>query len=381
MCLTAVAAQLNPPAGQQAEPPAKSSLPADADQALLARVRMAEWQVERSQKVAVIALADLAEHRDGNTGEHVLRVARLSHEIARNLDSHGHYRNELDAELLANIGTASILHDVGKVGVPDSILLKPGPLTPEERLVMERHTYEGAAILKKAEALLTGSRQFRLAGDIAAYHHERWDGRGYPEGLAADRIPLAARIVSVADVFDALTAERPYKPAWSREEALAYVLAHAGTQFDPLAVVALQEVLAVRALARNIPWQSTMDIGHPLIDQDHRMLLDLVNQISMASTRHDPVALEFVLDELLAYTARHFAREEGLIAAAGYPQLQEHQQVHAQMIAEVRLLQTRLVWSVDGLGDELHQFLGRWLIQHIMGEDRRYIPYLCPATT
>lgn len=348
----------------------------DHEQDLLARVQAAEWQIERSQKVAVMALADLAEHRDGNTGEHVLRVARLTHEMARYLQAHGDYGSALDDEFLRHVGTASILHDVGKVGIPDSILLKPGALTQEERRLMERHTVDGAAILRKAEALLSGSRQFQLAGDIAVYHHERWDGQGYPQGLAGAAIPLAARIVSVADVFDALTSERPYKAAWSKEEALAYVLAQSAAQFDPQVVLALEAVLATRAEARSIAWQDSMVIGHPLIDQDHRMLLDLVNQVSIPATRHDPIALEFVLDELLSYTARHFAREEALIGAAGYPQLAAHQAVHAGMIGSVRQLQARLIHSTDGLGDELHAFLGRWLIEHIMVEDRRYIPFL-----
>ena len=343
---------------------------------ILERVQIAEWQIERAQKVAVIALADLAEHRDGNTGEHVLRVARLTHEMARHLEAQDCMGNELDSEFLRQIGTASILHDIGKVGIPDRILFKPGKLTAEEREIMEKHTVDGGAMLKKAEALLAGSRQFRLAGDIAVYHHEKWAGQGYPEGRRGLDIPLAARIVSVADVFDALTSERPYKSAWTPAAALDYVQAQAASQFDPLVVAALQAVLQTRSEARRIAWQSAMEIGHPTIDRDHRVLLDLVNQISIPATRRDPIALEFVLDELLSYTARHFAREEALIAEAGYPDLVAHQTIHAEMIGEVRQLQSRLVCAASDLGDALHDFLGRWLIQHIMVEDRRYTPFL-----
>lgn len=349
--------------------------PADADLAI--RLQYAEWQIGRSQKVAVIALANLAEHRDRSTGEHVLRVARLTHEMVRHLEAQGGRIKGLDEVFTRHVGTASILHDIGKIGISDSILHKPGPLTPEERLTMERHTTDGGALLHQVGALLAGSRQFELAAEIAVHHHERWDGQGYPHRLVGEAIPLAARIVSVADVFDALTSDRPYKKAWPREQALAYILAQAGSQFDPQVTAALAAVLEARAQASRIAWQPAMVIGHPLIDYDHRTLLELVNQIAIPATRQDPIALEFVLDELLSYTAYHFAREEALMAASGYPHQAEHQEVHARMINEVRQLQGRLMHPSAGLGDELQDFLERWLIQHIMGEDRRYIPYVC----
>jgi hemerythrin-like metal-binding protein len=334
-------------------------------------------RAERSQKVAIIALADLAEHRDTDTGEHVLRVARLTHEIARRLAAAGHDPDTITDEFLRHVGLASILHDVGKVSVPDSILLKPGPLTAEERSVMERHAADGAVILRKAEAMLAGSVQFRLAADIAACHHERWNGTGYPHALRAGAIPLAARIVSVADVFDALISVRPYKAAWSQDRALFYLREQAGVSFDPRVVEALAGVLEARASARTIEWKASMEIGNSLIDTDHRILLALVNQISMPETKVDPIAVEFVLDELLGYTAMHFAREEGLMEKAGYPGLDDHRAIHKAMIFEVRQLQGRLVAFTPRLGDDLHRFLANWLMQHILVEDRRYIPYVC----
>ncbi|WP_168734207.1 bacteriohemerythrin [Pseudothauera nasutitermitis] len=340
------------------------------------RLRRAEWQIERAQKVAVIALADLAEHRDRATGEHVLRVARLTHEMARHLAESAERPEELDDDFLRQVGIASILHDVGKISVPDSILHKPGPLTPEERKVMERHAVDGGAMLKRVETLLSGSRQFELAAEIAVHHHERWDGKGYPHGLAGAAIPLSARIVGVADVFDALSSERPYKRAWTQAETLEYMRAGAGTQFDARIVAALHGVLEERDRTRRIVWQPHMTLGHPLIDHDHQTLLELVNQVSSPLTRRDPVALEFVLDELLAYTVYHFAREEKLMEAAGYPDLAQHKRVHAHMIAQVRELQARLAEADEALGDELQAFLERWLVEHILGEDRRYIPFV-----
>jgi putative two-component system response regulator len=123
---------------------------------------------------------------------------------------------------------ASPMHDVGKIGIPDRILLKPGPLTPEERKVMQTHTTVGAAILAGGASDLMA-----MAREIAIAHHEKWDGSGYPHGLAGAAIPEAARIVAITDVFDALTSERPYKAAWSVDESIAYMRTQAGTHFEP----------------------------------------------------------------------------------------------------------------------------------------------------
>jgi two-component system response regulator RpfG len=126
------------------------------------------------------------------------------------------------------IEMAAPMHDIGKIGIPDAILLKRGPHTPEEREIMRRHTLIGYEILRHSD-----SKYLRLGADIAIGHHERYDGNGYPKGLAGDAIPIAARIVAVADVFDALTSVRPYKSAWPLTRALDYVREHSGTQFDP----------------------------------------------------------------------------------------------------------------------------------------------------
>jgi putative two-component system response regulator len=120
------------------------------------------------------------------------------------------------------------MHDVGKIGIPDRILLKPGPLTPEERQVMQTHTSVGAAILAGG-----GSELMVMARDIAIAHHEKWDGSGYPHRLAGEAIPEAARIVAISDVFDALTSERPYKAAWSVEDAVAFMRSQSGSHFEP----------------------------------------------------------------------------------------------------------------------------------------------------
>lgn len=336
----------------------------------------AERAAERTQKVALIALADLAENRDTDTGEHILRVARLTHEITRVLAQRGAHQAVLDDDFRAHVGLASILHDVGKVAIPDSILLKPGPLAPEERRQMEMHAVRGAAVLRKAAAMLAGSAQFELAAEIAEFHHERWDGAGYPHGRAGDTIPLSARIVAAADVYDALISDRPYKTAWSEPRARRHMTDQAGHHFDPLVIEALCAVLDARAQARAIPWTPAMAVGDAMVDHDHRILLALVNQAASPGTRDDPIAIEFVLDELLGYTAQHFAREEALMERIGFPDLTEHRLVHRMMLAEVRQLQKRLVSFSPTLGDDLTQFLGDWLTRHILIEDMRYRPFL-----
>jgi HD-GYP domain-containing protein (c-di-GMP phosphodiesterase class II) len=165
-------------------------------------------------------LAVAAELRDDETGKHCQRVGQLSSRLARSAG-----QNEAFCE---TIERAARLHDLGKFAIPDAILLKPGPLNAVERRVMEQHAAIGADLLDMESGLA-----FQVAAQIARHHHERWDGSGYPAHLSGEAIPLVARIVCIADVYDALTHRRPYKPAWSAESALAYMTEQAGKQFDP----------------------------------------------------------------------------------------------------------------------------------------------------
>lgn len=182
--------------------------------------------VEEREREIVSTLMRAAEDRDTNTGNHIARVAAYTDLIAEALD--------LPATECRLLSLAATMHDVGKIAVPDAILLKPGPLTAAEVREMERHTERGGRILGGSTSAV-----LRLAADIAVSHHECWDGSGYPHGLKGEAIPLCGRIVAVADVFDALTTERPYKRAWSAEEARAYLAGRAGAQFDPQVVEAL----------------------------------------------------------------------------------------------------------------------------------------------
>jgi response regulator RpfG family c-di-GMP phosphodiesterase len=205
-------------------------------------------QVRRSQEATVVALADLAEFRDSDTGHHVLRVQQLVDALAGELKRMKVYGQDLTNEFMEMVGMASILHDVGKVGTPDHILFKPGKLDPDERAIMEQHAMIGAHILQKACAMVEGTSYLTLGTQIAAGHHEHFDGHGYPNHLQGEAIPLAARIVAVVDVFDALLNKRPYKEPWSLTDTVDYIRERAGSQFDPHVVSALLNLLADQRL-------------------------------------------------------------------------------------------------------------------------------------
>jgi two-component system response regulator RpfG len=183
-------------------------------------------EIEERERETLFRLARAIEFRDYGTGLHLIRMARFAGLIADGLN--------LPDDEVRMIEVAAPLHDLGKIGIPDAILLKRGRLTEEEFAIMRTHPQIGYEILRDSP-----SRFIQLGASIALHHHERWDGGGYPHGLSAEGIPQAARIVALADVFDALLSERPYKSAWSHDEAVAYVRAHSGSFFDPACVSAL----------------------------------------------------------------------------------------------------------------------------------------------
>lgn len=197
----------------------------------------ADWlarEVERAtahllarEEEVIWRLARAIEYRDGDTGEHVSRVALISRLVAEGIG--------LPQERCRTIYLAAPLHDIGKIGIADAILGKPGKLSPEEMDTMRQHVTIGASILEGGDSDL-----IRTAKLIAQFHHERWDGTGYPQGRSGDDIPIEARIVAIADVFDALCSERPYKRAWSPQEAFVEIMAGKGTHFDPACVEAFR---------------------------------------------------------------------------------------------------------------------------------------------
>jgi putative two-component system response regulator len=186
-----------------------------------------------SRDMMIFTLAKLAETRDRATGMHLDRIREYCRILAEDLSQHEKFREVVDGDYVQLLYLTSPLHDIGKVGIPDEVLLKPGRLTPEEYALMQQHTIIGGNTLAAAAKAHPETQFLAMARDIAMTHHERFDGTGYPRGLAGEEIPLAGRITALADVYDALTSERVYKSAYSHETSRAIILEARGTQFDP----------------------------------------------------------------------------------------------------------------------------------------------------
>jgi putative two-component system response regulator len=214
----------------------------DKERWIEAQVAKVRHELESRQEEIILRLCRAGDYRDHETGEHIIRMARYCQLIAEELG--------FPPETCQFIYSAAQMHDIGKIGIPDAILQKPGKLTPEERGVMQEHTLIGESILQGSSSPL-----IQAAEIIAATHHERWDGEGYPRGLKGESIPVSGRIAAVADVFDALTSERHYKLGWPVSAARDEIVRNRGTQFDPACVDAFlrrwEDVLAIAHSAGN----------------------------------------------------------------------------------------------------------------------------------
>lgn len=210
----------------------------DRAQLLGEEVKKQTQKIRDTQLEVVRRLGRAGEYRDNETGAHVVRMSQSCRLLA--------LKAGLGEEFADLILQASPMHDVGKIGIPDKILLKPGRLTPEEREIMETHVEIGVDIIGDFD-----SDMLEMARRIAATHHEKWDGTGYPNGLSGEEIPVEGRISAICDVFDALTSERPYKEAWPMNSAIEYLKAHSGTHFDPglleMFIEMIPDVVALRA--------------------------------------------------------------------------------------------------------------------------------------
>lgn len=210
----------------------------DDKQILEQRVHERTAEVERTQQATVFSLARLAESRDPETGEHLERMRRYVRELAIEMATWAKYDQIIDSGFVETLYYSSPLHDIGKVGVPDAILLKPGKLSPEEFDIMKTHALIGGDTLRDANEETGGNLFLEMGRDIAYYHHEKFDGSGYPHGLLGPDIPLAARIVALGDAYDAMTTKRPYKEPFSHEKTRQIILDAAGQHFDPEVVEA-----------------------------------------------------------------------------------------------------------------------------------------------
>lgn len=222
-------------------------------------------QFGKSRDALVIGLAKLADFRDNETGKHLERICQYSVLLAEQLARSGY--DQIDAAWTGRLRMAASMHDIGKVGVPDHVLLKPGKLTDDEYAVIKDHPNMGADTLMAIRKQFDNDPLIDMSVEVALSHHERWDGKGYPIGLAGESIPFSARIVSVADVYDALTVKRVYKPAMSHDNAAAIIADGRGSQFDPAVVDAFlviqNEFRSIADALRDAPTPKTMPAESP----------------------------------------------------------------------------------------------------------------------
>ncbi|HEY5799640.1 MAG TPA: two-component system response regulator [Burkholderiaceae bacterium] len=246
----------------------------DQNRLLEVKVQERTQQLVHMQDATILAMASLAETRDNETGNHIRRTQNYVAALARHLQAHPRFSEFLTDEHVELLYKLAPLHDIGKVGVPDRILLKPGKLDSDEFELMKLHTVYGRDAILSVEKYLGGSNDFlRFAREIAYSHQEKWDGSGYPENLVGDAIPISARLMAVADVYDALISKRVYKPAFSHEEALAIMKKGRATHFDPDVLDAFFEIS-----------ERFRDIAREFGDED-------ADGTPIASARSDAIAL------------------------------------------------------------------------------------------
>ncbi|MCP4251348.1 MAG: HD domain-containing protein [bacterium] len=227
------------------------------------RIQRQSQSLIRTRDAVIFGLAKLADSRDPETGDHLERISAYSVALAGALRDDPRFKDQVTAEFVRLIGISAALHDIGKVGIEDSILRKAGPLTPDQRKRMETHTAIGGECLRGIERRLGGSNFLQMAREITLAHHERWDGTGYPNRLAEEAIPLSARIVAVADVYDALASTRIYKERYDHQQCLAYITGQAGKHFDPHIVEVWQGIESrFRAIAKRWTDRSTPAAVH-----------------------------------------------------------------------------------------------------------------------
>lgn len=346
-------------------------------------LRIRELELEEARADAIRSLGVASEYRDNETGWHIMRMTNYAQAIAKAMG--------LPTDQRELLYVAAPMHDVGKIGIADAVLLKPGKLTGAEFEVMKTHTNIGMSILTGKDALIEAAR------DIAGSHHERWDGNGYPQGLAGEQIPILARICSVADVFDALTSSRPYKKAWSVEEATAWVISESGKYFDPSIVaafkVAMPEILRIRELYRDdiidpkqvlilppleprkdawVPWDEKLSVGIDIIDEHHRYLFDLINDLyDVVINKRGIREVARLIKSLDAYAKVHFRSEEMMMKHYAFEGINRQEEQHHVFEAKIgefyeELHANPLVAQFDVLS-----YLRDWLVHHILAEDAK----------
>ncbi|NOX54566.1 MAG: bacteriohemerythrin [Planctomycetes bacterium] len=347
----------------------------------ISQIRLQQAQMEMLHK-----LVAAAEFRDDQTGSHIKRIAKYCAAIGRELG--------LAPDRVKLLEMAAPMHDIGKVGIPDRIMLKPGRLSETEFAIMQQHTQIGARLLSGHHPLLKASRE------IALTHHEKWDGSGYPHGLAGEDIPLFGRICAVADVFDALMTSRPYKKAWSLDTVLEYIREQSGSHFDPAVVDAFMKVipqlleikasyseddsgaeseskLTVRTVhSEFLKWDDSLSIGVDGIDGQHKYFINLINRIYNAIEQNDALQLVEALLDMIEYSHVHFAAEQRLMEEWNYPALKGHICEHQQFIQRTEQFLDELEASPLAVRVEVLKYVSQWALKHIRRSDAAFGRFL-----
>lgn len=344
-------------------------------------LRIRELELEEARADAIRSLGVASEYRDNETGWHIMRMTNYAQAIAKALGLASDQR-----ELLY---IAAPMHDVGKIGIADAVLLKPGKLTSAEFDIMKTHTNIGVTILTGNDSLIAAAR------DIAGSHHERWNGKGYPQGLAGEQIPILARVCSVADVFDALTSTRPYKKAWTVEDATDWIISESGEHFDPAIVAAfktaLPEILRVRELYRDdiidpkqvltlpalaprenawVPWDESLSVGIDIIDEHHRYLFDLINDLyDVVINKRGARDVARLIKSLDAYAKVHFRSEELMMKHYAFEGINRQEKQHHAFESKIREFYEELHANPLVAQFDVLSYLRDWLVQHILVED------------
>ncbi len=347
----------------------------------ISRIRLHKAQLEIIHK-----LVAASEYRDDDTGGHIRRLSRYAAVVGRGIG--------LPEDQIELLELAIPMHDIGKIGIPDKILQKQGKLTVDEYQTMQEHTEIGGKILSGSHPLMKASRE------IALSHHEKWDGSGYPRGLAGEDIPLFGRICSLVDVFDALTTRRPYKEPWPIQRALSFLRDGAGSHFEPRLVdvflESLTEIVEIKSqyddsnweasAARGLElrpvrcekalWDEQYALGIEFIDDQHKYLINLINRIHTAIEENDSTEIVEAILDMKLYTEVHFAEEEDLMRKAGYPRLRQHMALHREFVDKADLFLDELEQTPLAATAEISSYLMDWLVTHIQTVDADYAQFI-----
>ena len=351
------------------------------------RVKIIHYEVEESRSETMSRLLAASEFRDTETGMHIKRMTEYAVAIGRQLG--------LPGRSLSLLRQGAPMHDIGKIGIPDAILLKNGPLTKDEFEVMKTHTRIGAELLKGVSEYLHAARE------IALSHHERWDGSGYPNGLRGGEIPLFGRICAIADVFDALTSNRPYKQKWPIKKAFEYIADNAGVQFDPELVesffAARGEILRINAIYQDeiiesdnilhadhgdggggwMAWDESLSVGIDVIDSQHKYLINLTNDVYSKTMSNEGASVVIpAIKQMMEYSDIHFSQEEKIMREVGYPDLERHKEQHRGFVEKQNYFRECIKSHPLVVSNEISFFLRDWLTRHIKMEDTRIRDYV-----